>query len=160
MGKNLNKSVNKNESITKTTANINTPTIVMSVETESTEKKGVQPNSNKDNSETIKINFDKCCMKLCNFFTMSTVLLFFSIGLGIAEIVLFIKSDGFAWGKVFIGIFLIISLILSVVVKLKTDEEKSLKLMLVRSFIANFNKEGIGMKEVEYLEKILNSIDL
>ena len=160
MSENLNEIMKQSESVTKTKANIDTPTIVMSVETESTEKTGVQPNSGKEASTTFKISFNKCCMRLCSFFRMSSVLFFFSIAAGIAEILLCRNSDNFEWKKVFIGVFSILSLILSVVVKLKTDEEKCLKVMLLRSFIESFDKKDISIKEVEGLKNLLNSIEL
>ncbi len=152
MSENLNEIMKQSESVTKTKANIDTPTIVMSVETESTEKTGVQPNSGKNDSAIFNPTFK---MKKNCIYKMSTGLFITAITFAI-----FIAIPNYPWTKAFIGTFSIISLILSVVVKLKTDEEKCLKVMLLRSFIESFDKKDISIKEVEGLKSLLNSIEL
>ncbi len=152
MSENLNEIMKQSESVTKTKANIDTPTIVMSVETESTEKTGVPSSPKTDDASTFTPTFK---MKKKHIYKMSTGLFITAITFAI-----FIAIPNYPWTKAFIGTFSIISLILSVVVKLKTDEEKCLKVMLLRSFIESFNKKDISIKEVEGLKSLLNSIEL
>ena len=151
MDKNSDEAIKQNKSITKTSATIDTPTIKMSVETESTDKTGVQTSSEKDNSGTLKINFTKWRIILFNLLTLSSVLFIFSVGAGIAEVYFCINTTDNEWTKVFIGVFSIISLILSVIVKLNTDEEKRLKLMFVKSIIKWFDKKEISINELKDL---------
>ena len=135
MDKNSDEAIKQNEYITKTSATIDTPTIKMSVETESTDKTGVQTSQK------------GCTVKTCCFYKMSIALFVASI---VSIGLLFINVPYYEI-KLFLGAFSIISLILSVVAKLKTDEEKCLRLLFVKSVIQWFDKKEISINDMKDL---------
>lgn len=136
MNEKINIDIDDNNLCTKTSTSINTPNIGISVATESTDKTEEATSQNETINE-IPISNSKC-WGLCWYYKMSFALFLSSIS---SAFILFKKVPLCPWSIFFLGSFSIISLILSVIVKLKTDDFRLLKLQLIKRHLNSIKKK-------------------
>ena len=163
MNEKINIDIDDNNLCTKTSTSINTPNIGISVATESTEKTekekseaspATKESTDKSKPEIFILRKQYYWAYIGNkIFSFSTLLFLSSMG---SCTLILLNSGMDLFGKIFFGLFAIISLFLSVIIKLKTDDTKWIKLSLIKALINNLNnKEIINSDMMNKLLKIL-----
>ena len=158
MNENINIDVKENDTTSSSTTNVNTHLVGISVKTEANNlEKNSQSTAVTCESEKISISLSKWSYWQWLFneiFSFSTLLFIVAIG----SILVLAFADSLkdkVLLEIIIAIFALLSLIFSVVTRVRNDDAKWIKRPLLKSIINGLNSKELNKESLENLLKIL-----